>query len=450
MPKTPLVAIIGRPNTGKSTLFNRLVRRRLAIESPVAGTTRDHVAHLVKSEGLDYLLIDTGGMGGGTEDKDFESDVHAQSVLAMEAADLIIFTLDGRTQMLKSDNEIVTMLRKKRRRHVPVILVITKCDTDAFKEEAQAEFTSLGIEERTVFTGAAHNVGTEELREAIQAELKKLKFQKEEKPEVEEGDPPRVAIIGKPNVGKSSFINALMSDTQREVSPKLVSDIPGTTRDSTDTLIRHEGKTYVFVDTAGLRRRSKVEADLEGLSTIRTIQAIENADVAVLLVEGTEPVSKQDKKIASVVIEQGKGLIILVNKMDLQKGDERAEKLQETKGAFPFCRYAPVIPVSAKTREGLLRVFPLIDAVKENRYRRIPPKELHRFIADALHSQPMGELKSCKHATQAKDPPPTFVLFVRHPGKVQVSQIRYLENRMRSMFAFEGVPIKWITKGPGQ
>jgi GTP-binding protein len=445
MPKLPLVAIIGRPNTGKSTLFNRLVRARVAIESPVAGTTRDHVTRKVRTEQLDYLLIDTGGMGGGTEDKDFEDDVEAQSLLALEAADIIILTLDSRTQLLKSDEQIIRILRRKRKRHVPVIVVVTKCDTQGLIEEARGSFHAMGLGEDLIFTGAAHNVGTEILEERIITRLKEMHFVKEEAIVHAEGTP-RVAIIGKPNVGKSSLINALMSETQRKTSPKLVSSIPGTTRDSTDTIVTHEDREYLFVDTAGLRRPARVDADLEGLSTIRTVQAIEQCDVALLLVDGDERVSQQDKRIASLVIERGKGLIILVNKIDLRKSEERIEKVQETKGAFPFCRYAPVVPVSTITRENLVKIFPLVDRVRQNLSRRIPPKELHRFVDDALHGQPMGELKSCKHVTQAKDAVPTFVLFVRHPKKVQISQLRYLENRLRSTFDFDGVPIRLITK----
>ncbi len=465
MPKLPLVAIIGRPNTGKSTLFNRLIGRRVAIESPVAGTTRDHIIRKVESPDLDYLLMDTGGMGGGTEDKDFEKDVHAQSALALAAADLILLTVDGRSDLTKSDHQIVTMLRKERRRHVPVILVITKCDTEGAAEQAEHAFHGLGIADEIITTSAAHNRGTEELREMILKQLKKLHFVSEklkvksEKLDAEDSEeeqelqlpdrPPRIAIIGRPNVGKSSLINALMSDPQRKTSPKLVSEIPGTTRDATDTMIRHDEQDFIFVDTAGLRRKARIEEDLEGLSVLRTIQAIEDADVCVLLIDaGEEEVSNQDKKIAGTVIERGKGLIILVNKIDLKKGEERTAKMLEVERAFPFCRYAPVLPASAATRENLPKLFALALMVQRNMQRRIAPRELIAFIRDAVHGHPMTSLKSCKHATQAKDAPPTFVLFVRNPKAIQASQLRYLENRLRERFDLQGVPVRWVTKGP--
>lgn len=470
MAKLPLVAIIGRPNTGKSTLFNRLVGKRVAIESPVAGTTRDHIARRVRTADTDYLLVDTGGMGGGTDDKDFEKDVHGQSALALAAADVILFTVDGRSELTKSDHQIVTMLRKNRKRHVPVVLVITKCDTEGVADQAEHAFHNLGISEDIITTSAAHNRGTEELRGAIMKHLKKLQLgkkvtsekikEKREKSDTEDEDAedslespivetiPRIAIIGRPNVGKSSLINAVMSDPQREVSPKLVSDIPGTTRDATDTIVRNEEQEFILVDTAGLRRKARIEEDLEGLSVLRTLQAVEDCDVAVLLIDAREPVSNQDKKIAGMVIERGKGLIILVNKIDLMKGEERTEKMAETAGAFPFCRYAPILPVSAKTRENLPKLFTLALMVHRNMSRRIAPRELTEFIRDAIHGHPMSAFKSCKHVTQAKDPPPTFILFVRNPKTIQQSQLRYLENRLRERFDLQGIPVRWVTKGP--
>ncbi len=469
--RLPLVAIIGRPNTGKSTLFNRLVGKRIAIESPVPGTTRDHIARKVATDDVDYLLIDTGGMGpslrsGQDPGPNFDKNVFAQSALALAAADLILFTVDGRSELTKSDHQIVQMLRTKRKRHVPVILVITKCDTEKMTNEVKDSFHQFGIADDIVTTSAAHNLGTEELQEIIIKHLLKLNFGKlkienvkwkissEEKGKTDDfpfsifHSPPRVAIIGRPNVGKSSLINALMSDPQRKVSPKLVSDIPGTTRDATDTVIRHEDQEFIFVDTAGLRRKARIEEDLEGLSVLRAIQAIEGADVCVLLINANEEVSNQDKKIAGTVIERGKGLIILINKIDLLKGEERTKKMLETQRAFPFCRYAPILPVSAKSRENLPKLFPLAMMVHRNLGLRIAPRELGAFLKDVIYGHPMSALKTCKHVSQAQDPPPTFVLFVRNPKTVHVSQLRYIENRLRERFGLEGVPVRLVTKGP--
>jgi GTP-binding protein len=446
MSKLPLVAIIGRPNTGKSTLFNRLVRKRVAIESEIAGTTRDHITRVVDRPEMRYLLLDTGGMGGGTEDKDFESDVHAQSLIALRAADLIVFTINGREELTGSDHKIIELLRKQRRRHVPVILVITKCDTPEFRDAAMDVAHQLNIADEVLFVSAAHNIGTEELQEEIAKHLKKLKFEKAGEASPETADLPRIAIIGKPNVGKSSIINALMSDGQRDVSPKLVSDIPGTTRDATDTVIRYQDQEFIFVDTAGLRRQARVEEELEELSVLRTLQTLEDCDVALLVLDATEPLSKQDKHIAGLVIEYGKGLIILANKIESIKGDDRKMRIAEIAHSFPFCRFAPLLPTSATTRENLLKIFDLALMVHRNRLRHLETPDLHEFFKEAMQNQPMGALATAKHITQAKDPPPTFAIFLKNPKQVQLSQLRYLENRLRERFGLQGVPVRWVIK----
>ncbi len=448
MAKLPLVAIIGRPNTGKSTLFNRLVRRRVAIESEVPGTTRDHVTSIVETPDLDYLLIDTGGMGGGTEDKDFEDDVHAQSLLALKAADVIVFTVDGREEPTRNDFAIADLLRKKSKRRVPVLLVINKCDNEQQAENAEHAFHELGIGDETFLVSAAHRIGTEELEQSIVRHLGERQFGKRSERSEADSLIPRIAIIGKPNVGKSSITNALMSETQREISPKLVSDIPGTTRDATDTLIRWQDQDFLFIDTAGLRKNARVEEGVESLSMLRTIQSLDDCDVALLVLDATEPPSKQDKKIAGLAVDAGKCLIILLNKTDLITTEQKMERKRELMIAFQFCRWAPVIPCSAVSREGLLKIFDMALAAQRNRQRRLPVKELHRFIVDAVADQPMSSLASAKHIVQAKNPPPTFIVFVKNPKRVQLSQLRFLENRLRETFGLEATPIRIITKGP--
>jgi GTP-binding protein len=443
--KLPLVAIIGRPNTGKSTLFNRLVRKRIAIESPIAGTTRDHVTQKVEDD-IDYLLVDTGGMGGGSTDTDFEKDVEAQSKLAIATADVIIFTVDATSEITASDRRVVETLRKKRRRHVPVILALTKCDTEKREDDAMHAFHELQITDVILPVSAAHGKGIGELRTAIIEELKKLQFKKS--PILNSQlSIPKIAIVGKPNVGKSSIVNAMMSDPDREHSPRLVSDIPGTTRDSADTLVQHEGKQFILVDTAGLRRKAKVEEDIEGLSMLRTLRSIEDADVVALVIDALEPVSQQDKRIAGIAVEEGKGMLLLLNKMDKLNAEQKKVKRAEVERAFVFCRFATLIPCSAKTRDGLPKIFANAGIAMESLHRRIAQKDLRTWFAHSIEHQPVGEVASSKHLTQASDVPPTFVLFVRHAKKVNASQLRFLENRLRETFGFEGAPIRWVVKG---
>lgn len=444
MARLPLVAIVGRPNTGKSTLFNRMAGGRIAIESSVSGTTRDHVLHHVTGEKVDYLLADTGGIGGGTTDKDFEKDVQAQSILAIEAADVIIMTVNSREELTKGDREAINLLRKRKRNHVPVLLAMTKVDNFKKEDEAVSVGLSLGLSDDVFAVSAPHGLGIDELDEAVEKKLLSLHFAKAEA-RSQDGTP-RIAIVGKPNVGKSSLVNALMNEEQRQTSPRIVSDIPGTTRDSADTIIRHEGMSFTFVDTAGLKRQSRTEKGIEGYAMLRSLQAIDDCDVALLLLDGTEQISKQDKRIADQVIESGKGLCIVVNKADKLDAEKKKEKLQEIRMNFQFCKYAQVLFVSAKTKEGILKTFVHLQNAAQNRVRRVPLKELHRWLTDAVHGQPMHALHSAKHIVQAEDAPPTFVIFVRDPKKVQLSQLRFLENRIRELYSFEGTPIKWITK----
>ncbi len=447
MAKLPTVAIIGRPNTGKSTLFNRIVGKRRAIVSDVAGTTRDHVAYKVQRDEMDYLLLDTGGIGGGSTDKDFENDVSAQSRVALESADLIIFTIDGREEMTSSDYAVVDILRKRKKRHVPVILAATKCDNFDDAEIRMHEYHGLGIASQIIQISSLHRIGTDELDEMIIGELKQLHFAKDKPEEKQsENSRPRVALVGKPNVGKSSIINALMSEPQRALSARIVSDIPGTTRDSSDSIIKHDDREYVFVDTAGLRRKSRVDEDLESISAIKSLQAVEDSDITIITLDAHDVISKQDKRIASLAIDEGKGLIILLNKADLLTPEEKEEKEQEVRAALRFCRFAPILFCSAKSREGLLKMFPIIDTVHRNLHRTIGTKDLLRWYESIVHNIPAQQLSKSKFITQAEGTPPTFVVFVKNPKKVDVTQLRFLDNNLRSTFSFEGVPIRWITK----
>lgn len=446
MPKLPTVAIIGRPNTGKSTLFNRMIGSRRAIVTDVPGTTRDLLSHRIDGDNVSYLLVDTGGIGA-TRDKDFEKDVAGQSLLAIENADVILFTVNGKEPLTKDDRTVAAILRKKRKRHVPVIVVVTKADTPGMEDAIIHDYHEVSIGERIMAISAPHLIGVDELSEAIEEELVKLHFGKETQDDETEETIPRIAIVGRPNVGKSSIVNALMAPSLREINPILVSPIAGTTRDSIDTLVHYHDHPYMLVDTAGLRKRARANEDeLERYSVMRTMSAVEGSDVVVLVVDASTLVTQQDKKIAALASESGKGLIIIVNKIDLLKGEARKQRLQDIQTLLNFCRFATFIPCSALTGEGLTKLFDVVEAVQLSRVRRISTHQLQRWFQQVIHDQPVGQLATCKHITQAKDIPPTFVLFVRDPKRISISQLRFLENRFRETFGFDGTPIRWITK----
>ena len=445
MAKLPTVAIIGRPNTGKSTLFNRLIGKRRSIESDIAGTTRDLISHRVDLENMSYLLVDTGGIGASA-DKDFEQDVAEQSLLALEFADVIVFTVNAMEEITADDRKIIENIRKKRRRHEPVIVALTKADTVERRDALILDFHEMDIGEDILTLSAPHRIGIEELNAAIVKHLKLLNFEKAAP--VTGDQPPRIAIIGRPNVGKSSIVNALMSDSQREKSPLLVSPVAGTTRDSIDTEVTYHDKQYIIVDTAGLRKQaSRRDDDIERFSTMRTLTAVEQADIVILVLSAAEAPTQQDKRIASMAIESGKGLMILLNKIDTLRGEKRTDGIGFVTDTLHFVtKFARVIPCSAKTREGLVKLFDMVEAVQMSRVRRIPTNKLNRWFEETVHGKPLGQIARTKYLTQADEIPPTFVLFVKNPRAVQVSQLRYLENQLRKTFGFDGTPIRFKVK----
>ncbi len=442
MAKLPTVAIIGRPNTGKSTLFNRLVGSRRAIVSEMPGTTRDPVAQRIEGDQMEYLLMDTGGMGGGTEDSDFEDDVHAQALLALEAADLILFVVNGREELTAADYAVVEALRKKRKQHVPVFLVLTKCDDEQKEEDALAQSHELNVSERTFAVSAPHGIGMDALEEGIEAQLRR-QFPMTNDQGMTNNQCPKIAVVGRPNVGKSSLINALMSDPQKKMQARMVSDVPGTTRDTTDTVIKSHGKEFLFLDTAGLKRKKQTKTEVEAYAALRTIQAIEDADVTVLVLDATDQIGRQDKRIASLAIERGTGLILLVNKIDLLEGDQKKQFMARMERSFPFCRFAPVLFTSAVTRENLPKLFDLISSTQENRTRRIETPVLNRWFQDIVAKYQLAP----KYITQAEVAPPTFVLFLNDPKRLHFSSLRFMENKLRESFGLEGTPVRWVKKG---
>ncbi|OGJ67860.1 hypothetical protein A3B61_01330, partial [Candidatus Peribacteria bacterium RIFCSPLOWO2_01_FULL_53_10] len=367
---------------------------------------------------------------------------------------VIVFVLSGKDDLTSADHAVAKVLRTRKRKHVPVIVAVNKIDNPAKIDELLPQYYELGIGDPLIPVSAAHGSGFGMLEDAIVTELKKLHFAKAavSLPTGQAGneelavEAPRIAVVGKPNVGKSSIINGLMSDPQRATSPRIVSEIPGTTRDAGDTVIRHNEHDYIFVDTAGIKKKKEETPGLETLAYFRSIQAIGNADIVVLVLDGTEPITRQDKRIAQMCIEEGKGLILAVNKSDGMGLEQKKNTVNDVQLTLPFCRFASIILCSAKSRDGLLKLFDLIETVQRNRVRRIPTKDLRNWYSETVRGQPMDELARSKHITQADGLPPTFVVFVKDPKKVKVSELKFLERRLRSTFAFEGTTVRWITK----
>ncbi|MBT3835098.1 ribosome biogenesis GTPase Der [Candidatus Peribacteria bacterium] len=448
MAKLPVVAIIGRPNTGKSTLFNRIVGRRHAIVSDTPGTTRDPIAVSVSGDHLTYLLMDTGGMGGGTEDEDFEDDVESQSVIALEHSDLIVFVVDSREELTSSDYEVVNFLRKKRKNHVPVILVPSKCDNAEAISDVVPKFFELDVADNIIPVSASHGLGIDELEEVIEEKLLDMHFGDQKDSDEEDTTTPRIALVGRPNVGKSSIVNSLMSDPQRKVQGRIVSDVPGTTRDTADTSIKYHEKEYLLLDTAGLKK--KREFGIEAYAALRTLSAVESADVTVLVIDPTLGIGRQDKRIAALAIERGTGLVILVNKIDLLEPEAKEYFRNMVRDAFAFCKWAPVLFTSADTRENLTKIFEIVEKVYASRKVRIETPKLNRWFRDiAANHRPKGiggKSAKAKYMTQVDIAPPSFAVFMNDASRMHFSYLRFMENQLREEFGFEGTPIRWVKR----
>lgn len=434
--KKPVVAVVGRPNVGKSTLFNVLAGDMISIVKDTPGVTRDRI--YADGTWLDqsFTLIDTGGIEPDTKDV-ILSQMREQAEIAIATADVIVFIVDVRQGLTDADSKVADMLRKSRK---PVVLAVNKVDSfEKFGNDVY-EFYNLGIGE-PVPISAASRLGLGELLDEI------VKHFDRKAEDEEEDDRPRIAIVGKPNVGKSSIINKLIGENR-----VIVSDIAGTTRDAVDTEIVHNGTEYVFIDTAGLRRKSKIKEELERYSIIRTVTAVERADVVLVVIDAVEGVTEQDAKIAGIAHERGKGIIVVVNKWDaIEKNDKTIyEYTNKLKMILSFIPYAEFLFISAATGQRMNKLYEMIDMVRENQTLRVATGVLNEIMTEAvaLQQPPSDKGKRLKlyYITQVSVKPPTFVIFVNDKELMHFSYTRYLENRIRDAFGFRGTSLKFIIR----
>ena len=432
----PVVAIVGRPNTGKSTLFNKLVGRRLSIVDDTPGVTRDRI--FADCEWLDrhFLLVDTGGIEPKTDDV-ILLQMRRQAQLAIDSANVIILVTDVRSGVVASDADVAAMLQKSGK---PIILCVNKCDTVGELPLEYYEFYNLGLGE-PIAVSAVHGHGTGDLLDAVLAYLPDAPSQEEEENTV------AVAVIGKPNVGKSSLVNAIAGEER-----VIVSDVAGTTRDATDTLVSNEFGDFLFIDTAGMRRKSRVDDQLEKYSILRAKMAVDRAHVCVIMIDATEGFTEQDSKVAGIAHEQGKACIIAVNKWDAVEKDGKTmtEYRKKLMNDFSFMSYAPIIFISAKTGQRLDRLFELIKFVDEQNAMRISTGKLNDVLAAATtRVQPptdKGRRLKIYYMTQASTRPPTFVCFVNRADLFHYSYQRYIENQIREVFGLEGTPVRFVIR----
>ena len=432
----PIVAIVGRPNVGKSTLFNVIAGDTISIVKDTPGVTRDRIYADCDWLNMNFTLIDTGGIEPDSKDI-ILSQMREQAEIAISTADVIIFIVDVRQGLVDSDSKVADLLRKS---HKPVVLAVNKVDSVAKYGNDVYEFYNLGIGE-PVAVSAASRLGIGDLLDEV------VKHFNSEQMEEEEDERPRIAVVGKPNVGKSSIINKLVGENR-----VIVSDIAGTTRDAVDTEVIHEGTPYVFIDTAGLRRKSKIKEELERYSIIRTVSAVERADVVVVVIDATEGVTEQDAKIAGIAHERGKGIIVAVNKWDaIEKTDKTIyEYTRKIKEVLSFIPYAEYLFISAATGQRLTKLFEMIDVVRQNQNLRVATGVLNEIMTEAVAMQqpPSDKGKRLKiyYMTQVAVKPPTFVIFVNDKDLMHFSYTRYLENQIRNAFGFKGTSLKFLVR----
>lgn len=430
----PVVAIVGRPNVGKSTVFNRIVGSRVAIVEDTPGVTRDRLYSSAEWLNRPFHIIDTGGIEIG--DEPLIEQIRYQAEIAIEEADVIIFVVDGREGVTRADEEVAKILYKSKK---PVVLGVNKIDHSGMLDRVY-EFYSLGIGEPIGISGS-HGHGIGDLLDEV------VKHFPDGQAEEYDKDTIKVSLIGRPNVGKSSLVNAILGEER-----VIVSDIPGTTRDAIDTPFTKDGQDFVIIDTAGMRKKGKVYEATEKYSVLRALRAIERSDVVLVVLNAEEGIVEQDKKIAGYAHEAGRGIIIVVNKWDAIDKDDRTMNrfTEKIRNEFLFLHYAPIIFTSAKTKQRLQQILPMVVRVSESQHMRVPTSVINEVISDAVVMNPAPAVKGKRlkiyYVTQVAVNPPTFVFFVNDPELVHFSYERFLENRIRDAFGFEGTPIKIILR----
>jgi GTP-binding protein len=430
----PVVAIVGRPNVGKSTLFNRIIGQRLAIVENIPGITRDRLYEDGEWSGRSFTLVDTGGLDFFEEDE-ITSNVRKQAALAIEEADVILFVVDARAGLTSNDQEIARLLRKSDR---PVILVANK--VEHFDRTDYLEFYNLGLGD-PIPVSAAEGLNTGDMLDQLVKN-----FPAAGESDIEK-DTVKIAVIGRPNVGKSSLVNKMLG--QERV---IVSDIPGTTRDAIDTYFEHGGRSYLLIDTAGIRRKSRIDLPTERYSVIRSLRAVDRCDVVLILIDAVEGVTEQDKKIAGYAYEQGKASIIVVNKWDLVKKDDRTSDIytRTIREELGFMKYAPVVFISALTGQRVIKILQAVDSVAENYSLRVSTPGLNNLIRDSVQQNPPPSYKTRRlkiyYVSQGGVKPPKFVFFINDPELAHFSYMRYLENQIRSAYGFQGTPVRFLLR----
>lgn len=453
MPK-PVVALVGRPNVGKSTLFNRLAGERLAIVDETAGTTRDRIFASADWNGVSFDMVDTGGIdpshGGkaplSTGSAQFIREIRSQAQIAIEDADAVLFVVDGQVGVTPPDREVAEILRRSQRSvegktEPPIFVVANKCESAGDRNNA-AQFYELGLGDPYPVS-AIHGTGSGDLLDEL---VKAFPVQEEV-----EDESVKIAIVGKPNAGKSSLLNRLVGKERAIVSP-----IPGTTRDPTDTKIEFGGVPVTLIDTAGIRRRGRIERGVEQYSVLRSLKSIERAEVVLLVIDAVEGLSAQDAHIAGFILEEWKSAVVLVNKWDaLEKDSETVQEYTRLiRAELNFMDYVPILFISAKTGQRVDQVLPLALRVQEERLARLTTSTLNQILQKAQDYQPApahaGRQLKLYYGTQVRSDPPTFLIYVNDPKLMHFSYLRYLENRIREEYGFVGTPIRIVTKGKGE